>query len=81
MATGLHLREYSAGELRTIFLKAGFSQVRFYAGAKRWFIPCPYPLVALMERVLKALPYRLRKRLADNGPARAFLGLRAAAFK
>lgn len=81
VATGLHLREYSAGEVRAIFLKAGFSRVRFYAGARRWFIPCPYPLVALVERVLDGLPYKLRKRLADNGPARAFLGVRVAAFK
>ncbi len=81
VATGLHLREYSACEVRKMFLRAGFRRVKFYAGAKRWFIACPYPLIAAVERVLDALPYRLRKRLADNGPARAFLGLRVAAFK
>jgi SAM-dependent methyltransferase len=81
VATGLHLREYSARELRAIFLRAGFRRVSFFAGAKRWFIPCPYPLIAAAERLLEALPYKLRKRLADNGPARAFLGLRVAAFK
>lgn len=80
-ATGLHLREYSAREVRAIFQQAGFKRVKFYAGAKRWFIVCPYPLIAAVERVLDALPYKLRKRLADNGPARAFLGLRVAAFK
>ena len=81
VATGLHLREYSAREIRAAFLHAGFKRVKFYAGARRWFIPCPYLLVALAECVLEMLPYKLRKRLADNGPARAFLGLRVAAFK
>jgi len=81
VATGLHLREYSARELRCLLLRAGFKKVKFYAGARRWFIACPYPLVAAAERVLDALPYKLRKWLADNGPARAFLGLRVAAFK
>jgi hypothetical protein len=34
-----------------------------------------------VERVLERLPYHLRKPLADNAPARAFLGVRIAAFK
>jgi SAM-dependent methyltransferase len=80
-ATGLHLREYSARELRQLFLQAGFRKVRFYAGARGAFIPLPYALIACVERVLEALPYRLRKLFADTPPARALLGLRAAAVK
>lgn len=81
VATGLHLKEYCARELHAILLQAGFSRMRFYIGARKWFIACPYWIVALAERLLDTLPYRMRKRLADNGPARAFLGLRVAAFK
>jgi SAM-dependent methyltransferase len=81
VATGLHLREYCARDIRATFLEAGFRRVRFYAGGRRWFIRCPYALLALVERALELLPYKLRKRLADNAPARAFLGLRVAAFK
>jgi SAM-dependent methyltransferase len=81
VATGLHLREYCARDIRATFLRAGFSRVKFYVGGRGWFIACPYQLIALVERALEPLPYRLRKRLGDNGPARAFLGLRVAAFK
>ena len=81
IATGLHLKEYSARELRRIFLDAGFSRVRFFAGARGHFLEVPYWMVALFERVLEALPHAARKPLADNGPARALLGLRVAAIK
>ena len=81
VATGLHLREYSAREIREVLRAAGFSRVRFYAGARGAFVPVPYAVLALVEAVLEKLPYRLRKLLADTGPARALLGLRVAATK
>jgi SAM-dependent methyltransferase len=80
-AKGMHLQEYSVREMRALFLKTGFARAKFYVGARGWFLPCPYPLLALVERVLERLPYHLRKPLADNAPARAFLGVRIAAFK
>jgi SAM-dependent methyltransferase len=80
-AKGLHLREYCVREIRALFLKTGFARTRFYVGARGWFVPCPYGLLALVERVLEFLPYRLRKPLADTPPARALLGVRVAAFK
>ena len=81
VATGLHLREYAAHELRRLLLEAGFSDVRFYAGGGGRFVRCPYAAVALFEAFLERLPQRLRKGLADNPPARALLGLRVAATK
>jgi SAM-dependent methyltransferase len=80
-ATGLHLREYSAGELRALLLDAGFDRVRFYAGARGTFIPMPFFVIAAVESLLDRLPFGLRKKLADNGPVRALLGLRVAALK
>jgi SAM-dependent methyltransferase len=80
-ATGLHLNEYSAREIRSLLRAAGFSAVRFYAGARGVFIPVPYAVLALVEAVLEKLPYRLTKLLADTGPLRALLGLRVAATK
>lgn len=80
-ATGLHLREYSARELRALMLDAGFDRVRFYAGARGAFIPMPYFIVSAVESLLDSLPFGLRKKLADNAPVRALLGLRVAALK
>lgn len=80
-ATGLHLKEYSVRELRRLFLDAGFREVRFYSGARGFYIRMSYGALALAERVLDLLPYRLRWALADNPPARAFLGIYAQAIK
>jgi SAM-dependent methyltransferase len=81
VATGLHLREYTAQELRRLLLGAGFSEVRFYAGGRGRFTRCPYAAVAAFEALLAPLPHALRRRLADNAPARALLGLRVAAIR
>ena len=80
-ATGLHLREYSAGELRALMREAGFREVRFFAGARGRYVRVPYAVLALAESVLEALPARLRKAIAGSAPARALLGLRVAAVK
>ena len=79
-ATGLHLKEYSNGELRRLFLECGFREVRFYAGARGYFVRVPYALIAAMEGLLERLPHRWR-RLGDFGAVRALLGVRAMAVK
>jgi len=81
VATGLHLREYSARELRALFLGAGFSRVQFFAGGRGRMVRVPYAAVAAFESLLESLPPRLRRRLAGSAPARALLGLRVAAIK
>lgn len=80
-AKGLHLREYSARELRAHFREAGFREVRFFAGARGRYLRVPYAAIALAEAFFAALPARLRKALAGLAPARALLGLRVAAVK
>ena len=79
--TGMHLHEYSAREIRALFAAQGFTKVRFYSGARGWFVPCPYWILAGVEAVLAILPGRLRKFIADTPPMRALLGLRFAATK
>jgi SAM-dependent methyltransferase len=81
VATGLHLREYTAGELGSLFRSAGFSGVRFYAGARGWFVSAPSSLVLAAEGALAALSPGARRRVADNKPMRALLGLRVAGVK
>ena len=80
-ATGLHLKEYSAGELRRLFLANGFREVRFYAGARGWFVRMPYAAIAAAEALLESLPGRLRRRIGKLAPMRALLGVRALAVK
>jgi SAM-dependent methyltransferase len=80
-ASGFHLREYTSRELRALFSDVGFSRVRFYAGARRWFVPIAAWVPRTLESALGALPYAARKRLADTKPLRAVLGLRVVAFK
>lgn len=79
--TGLHLHEYSSREMRALLAAQGFTRVRFYCGARGWFVPCPYWILAGVESVLERLPARLRRRLADTAPMRALLGLRFSAVK
>lgn len=81
VATGFHLREYSARDMRQLLLHVGFYKVRFYIGARGWFLPCPYPLIALVETVLETLPAGIRRHFSDIAPMRALLGLRVAAIK
>jgi SAM-dependent methyltransferase len=81
VATGFHLREYAARDLRDLLAAAGFGQIHFYAGARGRFVRCPGWLIFAVERVLDALPHRVRRALADRAPMRALLGVRVAAFK
>lgn len=80
-ATGLHLKEYCARELRALLLRTGFRKVRFYCGARGLYARLPYGLLAAAETLFEALPSRLRRRLADIPPARALLGLYVEAVK
>lgn len=81
VATGLHLKEYCSHELRDVLLAAGFRKVRFFAGARGFYTRIPGALLHAFESLLEALPHALRKRLADNPPARACLGLCVEAVK
>jgi SAM-dependent methyltransferase len=81
IATGLHLREYSAREVREMLLAVGFERVDFYLGGRGWYVRCPGWIVAGVEMALEALPAGVRKQVADTALLRAFLGVRVAAIK
>ncbi len=81
VATGFHLLEYTARDIRRLFASAGFAKVRFYAGARGVFMRVPFWLVAFVESVLGALPNGRGKLIAETGPMRALLGLRVAAVR
>lgn len=81
VASGLHLREYSADELRTLLHDCGFTAVHFYAGDRGLYARVPYRLVRALEEALAPLPYPARRRLARAAPLRGLLGLRVMAVK
>lgn len=81
VATGFHLLEYTARDIRRLFASAGFSEMRFYAGARGIFLRVPFWLIALVEAILGAFPRGHGKRIAQTGPMRALLGLRVAAMR
>jgi SAM-dependent methyltransferase len=80
-ASGFHLREYTAGELRHLFESTGFSHLRLRVGGGAAFVPLPLGPVVILERLLAATPVRLRQRLAGAQPLRMLLGVKLAATK
>lgn len=80
-ARGLHLKEYSARELLSLFLEAGFMSVQFLVGARGRYAAAPYPLVAALERAMGGLPRPVRRMAQEVRIVRGLLGLRVLACK
>lgn len=80
-ATGLHLKEYTVGELDKLFRETGFSKTTVYLrfGDRRAFLPTE--LFKTGEKLLGALPAKIRKKLTFNRPARFLLGLKLVGTK
>lgn len=81
VAEGLHLKEYSVSELRTLLRNVGFSRVIQYVGKQWLYLRFPLPLTLALEHILDALPARLANSLAESLPVRAVLAIRVVAFK
>lgn len=65
-ATGLHLKEYSIGELAQLFRRVGFRSVRNDFGMRGHYVLCsPWPFV-LGEQILDLLPFRWHHWLANH---------------
>jgi SAM-dependent methyltransferase len=79
VATGFHLREYTARDIRALFRSAGFKDVSFYAVAAGRAARCPYWLLQACEGVLELLPRWFARRIADTRLLRAVLGICAVA--
>jgi SAM-dependent methyltransferase len=81
VARGFHLREYTVFEVRKVLEQSGFSSVRAYIGARGYFFRFPIAVLEALERMLDAIPTKVRRRIADNKLMRALLGVRVAAIK
>ena len=77
-STGFHMREYDYRSLRDLFLRTGFSRVRFPLVIRGFRLATPpYPVLRGIELALQAAPARLRRaRLAG-----IVMGLTALATK
>jgi hypothetical protein len=64
-ASGFHLKEYTLSELKPLFQAAGFQRVPAYAGTRGRFAQVPLRAVTLLENIVSAFPWRLRRHAAE----------------
>lgn len=78
---GFHLKEYSVGDLKKLFLSAGFSgiSVRFFAGPRSWAVP--YAVARTAEVLFGLLPGRVRRRIGNRKPFKVFFQMMVVAKK
>ncbi len=81
VATGFHLREYSATELAGMFKDVGFRRIQVLVGARGFYVNAPTPIIKAMESVLASAPRRLGKTLARWLPLRSILGVKLVGIK
>jgi SAM-dependent methyltransferase len=80
-ATGFHLKEYTVTELARLFRAAGFAKARAYAQARGRIALVPGPLGAGTESAINALPFGVRRQLANALPWRWALGIQIIGYK
>jgi SAM-dependent methyltransferase len=81
MATGFHLKEYTATELAQLFRAAGFKKISFYAGGRGICIRLPLFFVRVFEKTLEKFSPKMRKKIARTFLMRAILGITLVAKK
>lgn len=81
VASGLHLREYTIGELRRLFQDVGFSRTALYVGGGGRYWRWPVLPAVVCEAALRILPGRLRRAVARSPLVRALIGIRLVGFK
>jgi hypothetical protein len=65
---GFHLKEYSASDLKTVFLKAGFSKVKAHVYVKGKYIFIPFILVTMLESFLSLFSKKTRQNFLSFKP-------------
>lgn len=72
-ATGFHLKEYTTGELATLFRDVGFAKVGVLVGRRPVLFELPAETIAVGERLLSRLPPRAAKSIAGRRPVALLL--------
>ncbi len=78
---GFHLREYSADDLRKVFLGSGFTRVIAYIIIKGRKIELPFLLVRIIEKIAESLPLCLREKFLQFRPVKIIFTSIIAAVK
>ena len=73
VASGFHLREYTATELAALMRIAGFAQVEAWTTRKGISLRLPWLIVRLTEKLIEVLPHRMRRAIGQRLPARIVL--------
>jgi SAM-dependent methyltransferase len=81
VATGFHLKEYTAMELVAMFRRAGFRHVRQWLKTPVGYTPAVAWLTASVERSLEHLRPAFRRRLLSSTPLRVWRQVRIIATK
>jgi SAM-dependent methyltransferase len=73
VASGFHLREYTATELAALMRTAGFEHVEAWTTRKGISLRLPWLMVRVTETPLRVLPHRVRRGIGQSLPARIVL--------
>ncbi|HTB12878.1 MAG TPA: class I SAM-dependent methyltransferase [Bryobacteraceae bacterium] len=66
VATGLHLKEYTIGELAKLYRDTGFQEVWVEKSLKSLRVPVPVPAMRLAEGIVGSMPWAVRSRLGRS---------------
>lgn len=78
---GFHLAEYTAIELKNLFMHNGFERVEFYSIIKGKKINWPHFIISITEFFFSCLPHKLRDQLSRVRPFSMLINATVAAIK
>lgn len=81
VATGFHLKEYTANELKKTMRQIGFRKFKVLFSVKGFTISIPNFIIAGLEQLLEKLPRKLSHPIARFRPIRMILGINLIAIK
>jgi SAM-dependent methyltransferase len=81
VSMGLHLREYSWGELSKLMCCVGFSTVKCYVGVRNRYLMLPLRFLTFFERTIELLPGSIRGYVANMRLLRNLLFITAVGVK
>jgi SAM-dependent methyltransferase len=81
VATGFHLKEYSATELSQLFKAVGFRKLQLLVGARGFHLTTATPVITTLEWLLARAPHALGRTLARRLPLRSILGIKLVGIK
>lgn len=81
IATGFHLKEYTATELINLFSQVGFAEIKISFGCRGFYVQPPLFIYKWVEKFLANLPFKVRKKITSNILINNFLGITVIAKK